>query len=280
MAPGVSTATVVTPCLNAEKLIARTAESLMNQTAVRSGRLTLQYVVCDGASTDGTVRIVEEICEGRADVVSAQDRSMYDALSTGLRRATGEIVSYLNAGDYYSPTALDVVADVFDAHANVEWLTGLTVGYNDRGQVIRARLPCRYRRRFARKALYGSSLLPWFIQQESTFWRRRLLSLVDLDALATYRLAGDSYLWQCFAREADLVVVESYLGGFAYHRHQLSSDLEAYRRELGALRARASALDIGLAVSDRLEQWAPPQVRKRLNPRGLIRYSVQDEQWL
>jgi len=275
----ITSATVVTPCLNAEKLIARTAESVAGQTAVRSGRLALQYVICDGASTDATVKVVDEIFEGRAEIVSRPDRGMYDALAAGLRRATGEIVSYLNAGDFYSPTALDVVADVLEGHSETSWVTGLTVGYNDRGQVIRARLPCRYRRRLARKALYGSPVAPWFMQQESTFWRHGLLAQVDLDELARYRLAGDTYLWHCFARSAEPVLVESYLGGFSYHRGQLSTDLAAYRHEVDGLRRRASPVELGLALFDRVEQWWPPRVRKWLSPRSLIRYSVEDGEW-
>lgn len=93
------TAKVVTPCLNGEALIGRTAESVMAQSAVRPGRLRLQYVVCDGASTDGTLEIVRQICGDRADIVSERDAGMYEALAGGLGHAPGDVVSYLNAGD-------------------------------------------------------------------------------------------------------------------------------------------------------------------------------------
>jgi glycosyltransferase involved in cell wall biosynthesis len=275
----VSTATVVTPCLNAEAFIQRTAESVMGQTAVRSGRLRLQYVVCDGASTDKTLDIVRDVCGDRAEIVSQADGGMYEALARGLHLATGDVVSYLNASDAYSPTALDVVADVLDQHRSVEWVNGLNVSYNERGHVVSARLPIRYRRRFARKAMYGSSLLPSFIQQESTFWRRRLLTLVDLERLATFRLAGDSYLWTCLARQADPVIVEAYLGGFTHHLGQLSSDSEGYRRELRTLRSTASPADVAVALFDRAERLAPPKLRKLLNPRGLLRYSQAEDLW-
>jgi glycosyltransferase involved in cell wall biosynthesis len=275
----ISTATVVTPCLNAEALIERTAESVIRQSAVRSGRLQLQYLVCDGASTDRTLDIVRDVCGDRAEVVSQKDASMYEALAKGLQNATGDVVSYLNAGDVYASTALDVVADVFEQHRDVEWVTGLNVLYNEKGHVVSSRLPIRYRRRFASKGLYGSSLLPLFIQQESTFWRARLMSVVDLERLAEFRLAGDSYLWTCFAREADPVTVESYLGGWTHHRGQLSSDTEAYRRELRTLRVTPGLVDIAIALFDRAERLAPHKLRKWLNPRGLLRYSFMEERW-
>ena len=38
---------------------------------------------------------------------------MYEALAKGLSLATGDVVAYLNAGDYYHPGAFDVISEVF-----------------------------------------------------------------------------------------------------------------------------------------------------------------------
>src|SRR5690349_3953356 len=95
----ISSITIVTPCRNAERYIARTVESILRQTAVQSGRVKLQYIVCDGASTDGTVEVVRKMCGSEATIISEPDRGMYDALGKGLKRATGDVVAYLNAGD-------------------------------------------------------------------------------------------------------------------------------------------------------------------------------------
>ncbi len=279
----VLTATVITPCRNAERLIRRTAECIMAQTAVRSGRIKLQYLVCDGASSDGTRDVVREVCGDAAEIVSEPDHTMYEAVAKGFRRATGDVVSYLNAGDLYSPTALDVVADVFEQN-DVEWITGMVFRHNARGQVIRVDLPYRYRREFILKGLYGSPILPFFIMQEGCFWSRRLLSLVDLERLAGYRLAGDYYLWTCFAKEAELVVVEAHLGGFAYEPGQLSQKAgdtgDAYARDLATFRKPIGPLDFARAQLDRFVWYfAPAPLRKRLNPRGLLRYSLTEERW-
>ncbi len=276
----VSTATIITPCRNAERLVRRTAESIMAQTAVRSGRLRLQYLVCDGASTDRTVDVVREVCGDAVEVVSEPDHTMYEAVAKGFARATGDVVSYLNAGDLYAPTALDVVADVFEQHP-VEWITGMVFRHNSRGDVIRVDLPYRYRRRFIEKGLYGSRLLPFFITQEACFWSRRLLSLVDLGKLASYRMAGDYYLWKCFAREAELVIVESHLGGFAYEPGQLSQTGDAYEKDLATFRRSVGPIDLVVSQLDRLIWYfAPAPLRKRLNPRGLLRYSIEADRWI
>lgn len=271
--------TVITPCLDAEPLIRRTVESVMSQTAVISGRVDLQYLVCDGASSDRTLDIVREVCGDRAEIHSAKDRGMYEALANGLRRATGDVVSYLNAGDFYAADALDVVADIFGEHPEVDWLMGLHVVYNERGHVIRAHIPFRCRRRLLRKGLLYK-IVPFGVQQESTFWRRDLLDLVDMDELATFRLAGDMYLWQRFARRSEPAIVESYLGGWTRHGGQLSADMSAYLREFNPYRSRATPLDRAVALYDLVEGLAPPPVRKWLNPKRVFRYSLPEGRWV
>ena len=275
----VRTFTVITPCLNAEALIARTAESLMNQTAVNAGAVQLQYLVCDGASTDRTVEIVREICGDRAEIRSEKDGGMYEALSGGLQRATGDVVSYLNAGDYYSPHALEVVAEVLSENPGIDWLMGLHVVYNERGQIIRAHIPFRCRRRLLRKGLLYK-LTPYGVQQESTFWRREMIGLVDMDTLASFRLAGDTYLWQRFAARSEPAMVETYLGGWTRHEGQLSAVMSEYLAEFDPYRGNVSPLDLAAAGFDLVTGLAPPRLRKGIEGRRLLRYSMDRGRWL
>ncbi len=268
----------MTPCRNAERLIRTTARSIVEQTAVRSGRVSLQYLVCDGASTDGTVAAVREVCGDRAEIVSEPDRSMYDALVKGLRRATGDVVAYLNAGDFYHPAAFDAVADVLDGRP-VQWLTGMYYVCNERGQLTRWMLPHRFRRRLIREGVYGR-FLPVFVQQEATFWRRELLAAVDLDRLATLRLAGDFYLWKCFATVSELAIIDTFLGAFVRHPGQQSEDKRPYRAEMDLFREPFRPWDLALALADAaVWLFAPPPLKKALNPRLLFRWDDRRRRW-
>ncbi len=261
----VLSATIVTPCLDAERLIRRTVESIMAQTAVRAGRLRLQYLVCDGGSRDRTVDVVREVCGAAADIRSARDGGMYEALASGLRRADGEVIGYLNAGDVYDAGALDVVADALDGGA-AQWITGRIVTQDEAGTVLMDVLPFRYRRELLAKGLYGTRWLPFFVQQESTFFARSLLRRVDLDALARCRLAGDAFLWSSLSRAAPLAVVDARLGVFTVHAGQKSEDREGYRREMSEVAERLSALDYAHAVAERALWHAPEAVRRRWAP--------------
>ncbi len=259
--------TVVTPCKDASARALSTAESILRQRAVRSGRVTLQYVVCDGGS-DGTGELLRRELGDAVVVLNGPDRGMYDALAKGLRIADGDVVSYLNAGDVYHPSAFDVVADVMEAHG-VRWLTGMQVHCNEALQVTAASVPFRYRRDFMLRGLYGRGLP--FLQQEATFWARSLLATVELDVLASQRLAGDYYLWRCFAQAEEPAIVASYLGGFTRHRGSLSGDLADYRAEMGTLADPPRALDPLRAKWER-RRWRTLSLagRKRLNPRLFV----------
>lgn len=274
----ISSFTVITPCYQAASAILPTVESVLGQSAVRSGRVRLQYLVCDGGSTDGTLEAVRRLCGDAATILSEPDRGMYDALAKGLRRAEGEVVSYLNAGDLYHSAALDVVADVFES-GRVRWLTGLNVHANDRGQITQVWLPYRYRRSHIRRGVFGG-LFGRSIQQDATFWDRSLQSRLDLDRLAGLRLAGDFYLWRCFAEVAELDVVDSHLGTFVRHPGQLSEDRAGYLAELRALAEACRPWDVALARLDRLLGRSAGHHRKaRLNPRHLWRWDERAGAW-
>jgi len=71
---------------------------------------TIEYIIVDGKSTDGTLAVVEQYRSGISLVVSEEDQGIYDAMNKGLGLMSGEVVLFLNAGDYLYDA--DVVRDV------------------------------------------------------------------------------------------------------------------------------------------------------------------------
>src|SRR6266496_3378174 len=114
---------IVTPCRNADRYLELTLASVFDQTAVKSGRVELEYIVVDSGSTDFTTQILRRFESGALRVISERDEGMYDGLAKGLRLATGTWVSYLNAGDIYDPSAFDTLLDA-TANRPVRWITG------------------------------------------------------------------------------------------------------------------------------------------------------------
>lgn len=61
----------------------------------------IEYIVVDGASTDGTVEVVRSYGDKISKFVSEPDRGLYDAMNKGLALASGDIVGILNSDDFY-----------------------------------------------------------------------------------------------------------------------------------------------------------------------------------
>ncbi len=93
---------IITITYNAEAVLTRTVNSVMEQTYS-----AVEHVIVDGASSDGTKDIASAY-KRRSDaaangheirIISEPDRGLYDAMNKGLRLATGDYVCFLNAGD-------------------------------------------------------------------------------------------------------------------------------------------------------------------------------------
>lgn len=272
---------VVTPCYNAGKYLAETIEAVLGQTALRSGRVELDYWIVDGASRDDSVAIAQRYARDGVKLLSEPDRGMYDALAKGLQRVDGDVCCYINAGDYHHKAAFDVVADVFEQQPSVQWLTGMYVIYNERSQVVLAQQPQRIVRSWVRRGVYDGRARA-HIQQESTFWRRALLDEVDFERLRQWKLAGDFYLWHSFAKRHELFIVESYLGGFKLHAGQLSEQLDRYAAEVHAIcGAPVGAVDSLLALGSRVfEKISSRRLREALGYDQVIRWDNTAQRWV
>jgi glycosyltransferase involved in cell wall biosynthesis len=254
--------------LNSLELLKETVFSVINQKAYLDGNVELEYIICDGGSKDGTAQWVENLDHPAIQFFSEKDNGVYDALAKGLARVTGDVVGYLNCGDYYGPFTFNILNEVF-SNSSIKWITGYNAWYHQKGYLVAANLPYCYRRNFILKGMYGT-FLPW-IQQESTFWRAELNSEIDLNALSRFKLAGDYYIWHQFAGVTELDIVKAYLGGFRAHSGQLSEDKKNYKAELLTMIDRKPGVSDYLQASlDYICWWfLPDRIKTALNPKVL-----------
>lgn len=97
---------IITVSHNSEDTIRQTIESVYGQSWQQ-----IEYIIIDGASTDGTMDIVKEYQgkfqeKGRAYYyVSEHDEGMYDAMNKGIRMASGDLIGIINSDDWYEPDA-------------------------------------------------------------------------------------------------------------------------------------------------------------------------------
>ncbi|MBP9997251.1 MAG: glycosyltransferase [Lachnospiraceae bacterium] len=105
--------TVITVCFNARETIEDTINSVVGQDYDN-----IEYIIVDGASTDGTTDIVRGYIEKGCDIqlVSEPDKGLYDAMNKGTNLATGEYIVYMNSGDIFADnTVLSHMAEYLDA---------------------------------------------------------------------------------------------------------------------------------------------------------------------
>jgi glycosyltransferase involved in cell wall biosynthesis len=96
---------IVTVVRNGAATIAHAISSVANQQW-----RDIEHIVVDGASTDGTLEVIERYRGTLGQIVSEPDRGIYDGMNKGLAMATGDVVGFLNADDMYADDR--VLADV------------------------------------------------------------------------------------------------------------------------------------------------------------------------
>ncbi len=115
---------IVTVCLNSEKTIEQTIQSVLKQTYSN-----IEYIIVDGGSTDGTVDIIkkyEEVFSDRLKWVSESDKGIYDAMNKGIRMSTGKIIGVLSSDDWYEENAVENVIEHYDPEYPYQVIYGMS----------------------------------------------------------------------------------------------------------------------------------------------------------
>lgn len=95
---------IVTICRNSARTIERTLESV-----IANGYPGLEYIVVDGASTDGTLQILQRHSRHITKLISEPDRGISDALNKAIEQTTGEYHLLVHADDVLLPGALSIL---------------------------------------------------------------------------------------------------------------------------------------------------------------------------
>lgn len=194
----------------------------------------LEYIIIDGGSTDGSQKIIERYEKQLHYWISEPDGGQYDALNKGFSLSSGEIMAWLNADDMYYPWTFRTIADVMSALPGVDWVTTLNPGGWDYHGFCTG---FRQIPGFSREGFLDGCYIPFdpsqigWIQQESTFWRRRLWNISGKCLNTKLELASDFELWCRFYHVTELYGINIPLGGFRLQHLQRSRKKDLYIQE-------------------------------------------------
>ncbi len=110
---------IVTVVFNGEKFLEQAMQSVFDQTYPN-----IEYLVIDGASTDGTLAIIQKHEKRLAYWESEPDGGMYEAMNKGILRTSGILVGMLNADDWYEPDAVEKAVRAYEANPDAAVIHG------------------------------------------------------------------------------------------------------------------------------------------------------------
>ena len=204
---------IITPSFNQGKYIQQTIDSIKNQ-----NYLSLEHIIIDGASTDGTVDILKNTKHIRW--ISEPDMGQSDAVNKGFKIATGEIIGWLNSDDWYEPGIIEKVNRFFIDNPNKNIVMGdcNLVDENDKifDRVINVE------RGFEELKNYRvSRSIP---TQPAIFFRRRLLDEHGpLDTNLKYAMDYD--LWMRFSKRNRFFHINQIFANYRFHKDAKIGDL-------------------------------------------------------
>lgn len=136
---------IITSCYNRVSTIRGAIESVLAQDYP-----DIEYIIVDGASTDGSVEVIRDAIEGHEDnvkFISEPDHGMYEAINKGIRMATGDYIGLVHSDDFlYSPhTISDIAKRLEETHADFLYGDGLFVNAENTDKVVRKWIGGTYR---------------------------------------------------------------------------------------------------------------------------------------
>src|ERR1017187_10172219 len=120
---------IVTPSFRNSEWLKLCIASVADQQGVES-----EHIVQDSCSDDGTQNWLPH--DRRVKAFIEKDGGMYDAINRGYRRATGDILAYLNCDEQYLPGALQTVRRFFESHPQTEVALAGTIVTDGEGRYV------------------------------------------------------------------------------------------------------------------------------------------------
>jgi glycosyltransferase involved in cell wall biosynthesis len=192
---------IVTPSFRNSDWLKLCIASVADQQGVE-----VEHIVQDSCSDDGTQAWLPG--DRRVKAFVEKDSGMYDAVNRGYRRASGDILAYLNCDEQYLPGGLAAVVQFFASHPGVEVMLAGTIITDGKGDYL-----CH------RHSLVPSPHHVWYrfpILTSSIFLRRRVIQERGLFFDTRWRDMGDfHWMLALMKHQVPMAVCDTFTSVFA-----------------------------------------------------------------
>lgn len=206
--------TVITPSYNQGQYIEDTILSVINQDYPN-----LEYIIIDGGSTDNTVEVIKKYQDKIHYWVSEKDSGQSNAINKGLRKATGEIINWINSDDQLQPGSLSVIAKHFTDNPDAAIVHGRIEYFGETKNYYSTNLPLQ-----DIETRYVSHIC---MPQPASFFHRKLIDEHGyLDESLHFSMDTDLFLRA--GLHYPLVQIEDVIARFRLH--QTSKSVSAFSK--------------------------------------------------
>ena len=205
--------TIITVCLNPGEALARTMDSIKEQTYSN-----YEVIIKDGGSTDGSVKYVPS--DFRFRVIYGSDNGIYDAMNIAAKEILGDVVLFLNAGDTFADAdVLKGVSEKLEALAPKDEF----IAYGDTFSLL-ANTLVKTKAKITPAGCYNN--IPC---HQATFYSAGLIRSREYDTSYRIRADYDMFLDCFFNKKAEFIYLDMPIcvyegGGFSESRKNRERD--------------------------------------------------------
>lgn len=196
---------IITPSYNQGNFIEETILSVINQDYPN-----IEYIIIDGGSTDNTKEVIKKYADKIHYWISEPDKGQPHAINKGLKKATGDIITFINSDDYYEQGTFKFVAEQYKA--GCQWIIGSVRNFrieNGEACIVQQKT--------------NGNLIDWLLRnnqnhQPGNFWSRNIFEQVGfMDETLQYSFDWDYWLKFIVHQFTPTVFNEKTLAHFRLH---------------------------------------------------------------